>query len=63
MFRFKLNVESEDEMGRLLALSRQVQGQLHENSEFCMAEGRCGACSDVPRSGSLPRVLIPTVTV
>lgn len=63
MFCFKLNVQSEDEIGRLLVLNRQVQGQLHENIKFFMAEGRPGACFDVPHSGSLLFVLIPTVTI
>lgn len=63
MFCFKLNVQSEDEIGRLLVLNRQVQGQLHENIKFCVAEGRSGACFDVLHSGSSLFVLIPAVTI
>lgn len=53
MFCFKLNVQSEDEIGRLPGSDRQVQGQLRESIKFCVAGGRSGTCFDVPRSGSL----------
>lgn len=39
---------------------RQVPRQLHKNIKLCMAEGRSGACSAGPCSGSLLFVLIPS---
>lgn len=64
MLHFHIVIQSKAGTGRLLVSGRQVWRQLDGNMEFCVVEGRCGACFDIVLHSAIWLfVLIPTITV